>query len=65
MKKFADKNVSFAFSNRESVIRLIGVLLMQIDEKWASGKKDWEMTEYLECRELQADTAFAKVTRIG
>jgi len=53
------------FPNRESVIRLIGVLLMEIDEKWASGKKDWEMTEYLEWRESQADTAFAKVTRIG
>ncbi|WP_126429726.1 IS256 family transposase [Brevibacillus marinus] len=53
------------FPNRESVIRLIGALLMEIDEKWASGKKYLDMTEYLEWRESQADTAFAKVTRIG
>jgi len=27
------------FPNRESAIRLIGALLMEQDEKWASGKK--------------------------
>jgi len=29
------------FPNRESAIRLIGALLMEQDEKWASGKSTW------------------------
>jgi putative transposase len=53
------------FPNRESVIRLIGALLMEIDEKWASGKKYFDMEEYLEWRETQATKAVSKVTRIG
>lgn len=53
------------FPNRESVIRLIGALLIEIDEKWASGKKYLDMAEYLEWRETQASKAVSKVTRIG
>lgn len=53
------------FPNRESVIRLVGALLMEIDEKWASGKKYLDMAEYLEWRETQATKAVSKVTRIG
>ncbi len=53
------------FPNRESVIRLIGALLMEIDEKWASGKKYFDMKEYLEWRETQATKVVSKVTRIG
>lgn len=53
------------FPNRESVVRLIGALLMELDEKWASGKKYLDMTEYLEWRESQATKATSKVTRIG
>ncbi|MDT2249516.1 transposase [Paenibacillus larvae] len=37
------------FPNSESVIRLIGALLMEQDEKWAAGKKYLDMTEYMEC----------------
>lgn len=36
------------FPNRESGIRLIGALLMEQDEKWASGRKYLDMTEYFE-----------------
>jgi len=36
------------FPNRESAIRLIGALLMEQDEKWTSGKKYLDMTEYFE-----------------
>ncbi len=36
------------FPNRESVIRLIGALLMEQDEKWAAGNKYLDMAEYLE-----------------
>jgi putative transposase len=53
------------FPNREPVIRMIGALLMEIDEKWASGKKYLDMAEYLEWRETQATKAVSKVTRIG
>ncbi|NNG68282.1 IS256 family transposase, partial [Caldanaerobacter subterraneus] len=34
------------FPSRESGIRLIGALLMEQDEKWASGRKYLDMTEY-------------------
>jgi len=51
------------FPNRESVIRLIGALLMEQDEKWAAGKKYLDMTEYLEWRENRPKSA-SKVTRI-
>jgi putative transposase len=51
------------FPNRESVIRLIGALLMEQDEKWAAGKKYLDMAEYLEWRENRPKNN-AKVTRI-
>ncbi|MDT9723643.1 IS256 family transposase [Xylanibacillus composti] len=51
------------FPNRESVIRLIGALLMEQDEKWAAGKKYLDMAEYLEWRENRPRSA-SKVTRI-
>ncbi|MEC0088588.1 IS256 family transposase, partial [Paenibacillus larvae] len=51
------------FTNRESVIRLIGALLMEQDEKWAAGKKYLDMTEYMEWRKDRPKSD-AKVTRI-
>lgn len=51
------------FPNRESVIRLIGALLMEQDEKWAAGKKYLDMAEYHEWRENRPKTT-AKVTRM-
>jgi len=53
------------FPNRESAIRLIGALLMEIDEKWASGRKYLDMAEYLEWRESKVANMGSKVTRIG
>ncbi|AGT33891.1 transposase (plasmid) [Geobacillus genomosp. 3] len=53
------------FPNRESAMRLIGALLMEIDEKWASGRKYLDMAEFLEWRESQAAHMSPKVTRIG
>ncbi|MGB4637385.1 MAG: transposase, partial [Limnochordia bacterium] len=41
------------FPNRESAIRLIGALLMEIDDKWISGKKYLDMSEYLQSQEEQ------------
>ncbi|MGB4001664.1 MAG: IS256 family transposase, partial [Bacillota bacterium] len=38
---------------RESAIRLIGALLMEIDDKWISGKKYLDMSEYLQWQEEQ------------
>jgi len=41
------------YPNRESVIRLIGALLMEIDEKWQSGHKYLDMKDYFTWREEQ------------
>lgn len=41
------------YPNRDSVVRLIGALLMEMDEKWQSGHKYLDMTEYFTWREEQ------------
>lgn len=51
------------FPNRESVMRLMGALLMEQDEKWASGRKYLDMAEYLAWRKSQPKVP-SKVTRI-
>lgn len=38
------------FPNRDSVLRLIGALLMDQDEKWSMGKKYFDMTEFIRWR---------------
>ncbi|WP_188818201.1 transposase, partial [Calditerricola satsumensis] len=53
------------FPNRNSALRLLGALLMEIDEKWASGKKYLDMTEYLEWRSTQEAEVSAKVLRVS
>jgi len=52
------------FPNRESVIRLIGALLMELDEKWSSGKRYLDMDEYLEWRQANPIKQLHKVTQI-
>jgi putative transposase len=52
------------FPNRASAVRLLGALLMEIDEKWSSGRKYLDMTEYLEWRKAN-EKPHSKVTRIG
>lgn len=39
------------FPNRESVIRLVGALLMEQDEVWTTGKRYFDMTAYWHWRE--------------
>jgi len=34
------------FLNRESLIRLLGALLIEFDEKWASGRRYLDMAEF-------------------
>ena len=41
------------FPSRESVVRLIGALLMELDDKWTTGKKYLDMAEYLRWQEEQ------------
>lgn len=41
------------FLNRESSVRLIGALLLEIDSKWAGGRRYLDMKEYLEYRYCQ------------
>lgn len=52
------------FPNRASVVRLMGALLMEIDEKWSSGRKYLDMSEYHTWRRSQGKQATQKVTRI-
>jgi putative transposase len=54
------------FPNRESAIRLLGALLMEIDEAWSTGHRYLNMQEYWEWRrEQQAKPQAAKVHRLG
>ncbi len=52
------------FPNRESVIRLLGALLMEQDEKWTTGKKYFDMEEYFTWRESEILSQTHRVTRI-
>jgi putative transposase len=52
------------FPNRASAMRLLGALLMEVDEKWASGRKYLDMTEYLHWRKTN-EKSQSEVTRIG
>jgi len=52
------------FPNRESVIRLLGALLMEQDDKWTTGKKYSDMEEYFTWRESEILSQTHKVTRI-
>lgn len=52
------------FPNRASALRLIGALLMEIDDKWASGKKYLDMTDYWDWRERQTHITDNKIVKI-
>lgn len=52
------------FPNRDSVIRLIGALLMELDEKWATGRKYIDMKEFLEWRRNKPNI-IPKVSKIS
>ncbi|WP_211264209.1 transposase, partial [Hydrogenibacillus schlegelii] len=41
------------FPNRESVIRLLGALLMEIDETWTTGHRYLNMDEYWQWKKEQ------------
>ena len=43
------------FPNRESVIRLLGALLMEQDEAWTTGKRSFDMTAYGQWRSHSAE----------
>lgn len=52
------------FPNRESLVRLIGALLIEFDEKWASGRRYFDMAEFDAWQNDRPKDA-KKVTRIG
>ena len=52
------------FPNRESLVRLIGALLIEFDEKWASGRRCLDMAEFDAWQKDRSKDA-KKVTRIG
>ena len=39
------------FPSREPVARLIGALLMELDDKWSTGKRYLDRIEYLQWKE--------------
>ena len=41
------------FPTRESVIRLLGAVLMEQDEQWSSGKRYFDMAAYWQWQEAQ------------
>jgi len=45
------------FPNQDSAIRLVGVLLMEMDEKWQTGHRYLDMTEYLAWKKGQEEAA--------
>ncbi|MGG6469955.1 transposase, partial [Saccharococcus caldoxylosilyticus] len=45
------------FPNRESVYRLVGAVLIEIDEKWMSGRKYLDMSEYWQWRKTKEQEA--------
>jgi transposase-like protein len=45
------------FPNRESVIRLLGALLMELDEQWTTGHRYFEMAAYSHWRAAQEPPA--------
>jgi len=47
------------FPNEASLLRLIGSLLIEQDEKWSSGKKYLSMDEYYQFRSTHRITAIA------
>lgn len=51
------------FPNRESLARLIGALLIEFDEKWASGRRYFDMAEFFICQNERPNN-FNKVTRL-
>ena len=52
------------YPNRDSVKRLIGALLMEMDEKWQTGHRYLDMQEYFLWREEQAkqNTKISKIS---
>lgn len=48
------------FPNRESAVRLIGALLMELDDKWSSGKKYLDMNEYLQWQKEQKQSSIRR-----
>ncbi len=53
------------FPNRESAIRLLGALLMEIDEAWNTGHRYLNMQDYWDWRSKQENHKVAKVHRLG
>ena len=47
------------FPNRASAVRLLGALLMEIDEAWSTGRRYLAMDEYWQWRKEQAETTMA------
>ncbi|WP_440590401.1 transposase [Parageobacillus thermoglucosidasius] len=45
------------FPNQESVYRLVGAVLIEIDEKWMSGRNYLDMADYWQWRRIKEQEA--------
>ena len=50
------------FPNRDSVVRLLGALLMEQDEAWTTGKRYFDMTAYWQWRQAPPTSAEQEAT---
>ena len=53
------------FPNRQSVMRLLGALLMEQDEQWSTGKRYLDMTAYWQWRGRETETQAAQHQQEG
>ena len=53
------------FPNEASAIRLIGALLAEQHERWSTGKRYFDMTEYVEWKEAQVPPEAVELRGIG
>ncbi|HCD72535.1 MAG TPA: IS256 family transposase, partial [Thermovirga lienii] len=49
------------FTSRESAVRLLGAVLLEIDNKWAGGRKYLDMDEYYEYLSQQQSRTSPKI----
>jgi len=53
------------FPNDDSVIRLMGAVLLEMDERWTSGTRYFNMSSYWQHKAAQETSTSSVDTRVG
>ena len=61
----AGERVLRIFPNEASALRLIGALLVEQHEVWSTGKRYFDMTEYLEWKTTQTQEASQEIRQVS